>query len=78
MGTRFSPLAGSCGKRRIYRKGDNMYSLEVRLNYELIFRYDTLELQEIIEEVVAWANDPRGNYEITIRQLPRMIVEDNE
>ena len=55
-----------------------MYSLEVRLNYELIYRYDTLELQEILEEVSDWLNDAPGNYEITIRQLPRMIVEDNE
>ena len=53
-----------------------MYSLEVRLNYELIYRYDTLELQEIVEEVIEWMTDPRGKYEITIRELPRMVTDE--
>lgn len=49
-----------------------MYILEVKLDGESIFLFQTLELQEILEEVADWANDERGLYDIRIRQLPRM------
>lgn len=57
---------------------DTMYCLEVRQDYELIYKLTTFELEDIIEEVKDWCTDTRACYEVKIYEVPRLIVEVND